>query len=1490
MKEISPTGNQEGITLRDIMKGQKNIMPDHFLALARAIAACVGDLHQQQRIHLDLRPESIRMASEECTWCRLHEGNTLKRLADGYERPTGSGLPESDLTYCSPENTGRMLRAVDERSDLYSLGVIFYEMLAGRPPFQANNPLEWVYMHLAQSPPPISGEASLPDGLEAVIMKLLEKNPDKRYQSAGFLLADLDKVGRHQDTLFIEPGVHGREYELSVLKQSFYSVCLGSTEMVFISGEAGIGKTSLMNEMFRKQHTPDFFYITGKFEQLSKEIPYHPIIQAFRGFMRHLLGERKDQSALWKRKLKKALGANAHVITEIIPEAGLILGEVPAVEKLPANESKKRFIYIFRKFVQALASKERPVVLFIDDLQWADHSSLHLIHALLSDPECQYFMFVCAYRHAEIEQRALPGYEPDGRVTEQAVIRHIHLSPLSLEQMNRIVMETLNSPAETTLPLTELLYHKSGGNPFHCKQILIRLQDTHTLLYDPVQRCWQWNLGPIIALEPSYAIQDLMAHKLQRLSSGAHDLARIAACVGGEFQAQFIARMVKGDPEPMAMQWTELEAEGLILQAGAGTFRFAHDHIQKMIYNSIDDHTKQALHVRIGNCIREAYAGFEESLFEAVNHLNRGSKTITGAQERLLLVRMNLDAGSRAKSSSASDVALGYFKCGAALLSPENWNTEFGLCFELYAQKAECEYLCGHTEQSNQDISFLLGCARSPVDRSRVQLIQIMQYINQGKYLKGTTLGLESLRAHQITIPPNPESFLIHTEGKRIERLLRNTYERIASLPEMSDPEQIAAMNLIAAIIPSTFFTNKQVYFLLMCKAIELALRYGNTPETAAVYSAYGMFLGTSLGQYDKGYAIAKAGVELAERYNMASSKSKTYTIFGGVLCQFAGNAREGDAYLARALRFGLDSGDYVFASYAIGAHVNSLYTRAPLSELAKAITDYMAVLDTTRDEFVRQNFYLYLQFILALQGRTAAPDSLDSEDFEEEAFLNRIHKEETSATTLFQYGAYKTQLCYLLGRYEEAARWARRAETHTAYAAHLPHMPECLFYESLAVLAARTPASGHFKADNSLVRKLRRFTDWAKWSPASYQARACLLQAEYARVSGEFQAAEALYDKAIREAREHGNLPVTSLAGELAANYYLKRDKRKSALFYLKIAVEGYRQWGVQIKSVQLEELLLQWQSQENAALAGGAVQTLLNRNTAETVDGAARHQGGPPSLDRVDLEAILATAQAITNQMDMDAMLGKIMNTIMKYAGAGKGALLTASNDTLLIQIYAEADEAQPVPGPLEMTDSSLLPEGIIRYVFRTQENVHYSAGEESWLIHNPYIAKHHPGSALCIPVTVHGTMLGVLYLENKLASGVFAHERMTVIRAMASHGLFMCVLESSPAFPTAAAGMEDHIQPLPGIMEEPLTDRELEVLALLSAGLSNKEIADHLVIAMNTVKVHVKNIFAKLKVNRRTKAVAQAKELKLLDQGSQPVLNRNFGENRNVLHTPG
>ncbi len=1459
------------ISLREYLSRSSGLDQGTFVQLACAIASIVKELHHRHIVHLDLRPDHILIHPDTLDVSLTGLGHAQHMVMDNPLRPDDLHFFTDRLPYISPEHTGRMPRQVDERSDLYALGVLFYEMLTGQLPYKAAEPLEWIHAHLAQAPLPLIHPSQTVDSTAiAIVMKLLEKNAENRYPDADALLADLSKIGEMYEPFRMKDVLYGREDEISLLSQAFQSTCFGSTEIVYVSGPAGIGKTSLLEEVFlrQKMHLRETFYITGKFEQISKESPYYPIIQAFRGLLRHLLGESSDRVEAWRRKLRDALSSNEAIIAAILPEVKLLIGDFAAAEELPPDEAKKRFIYAFRKFVQALASKEHPLVLFIDDLQWADTSSLQLIHSLLCDPESQYLMFVGAYRDTDPEPKKLPGYEEDGSVTEEVAVRHIPLRALTLEQMNPIVMDALHCDADEALPLTEVLYHKSGGNPFHLKQMFQRFQDDGLLRYSHEDRRWHWSLGQIIERQPFFTVHELMEHKLLRISGEAQELLRIAACTGSEFQASFIAKVSEQPVETVGSVLSSALDEGLIASSGPDRYRFLHDNFQKMLYNRMDDETRQRTHLSIGRWLRDLNGEQSEDFFTAVHHLNIGSGVIEDRQETVRLMEMNLVAGKRAKASTAFDIALVFFRKGAALLGAGDWDRHYALCFELHAERAECEYLSGNHEDTVQLVDQLLLQTRNPIERARVWMIRITQCINLGKYQEATVLGLQGLKEFRIDIAPAPSKAAVFSELLRVELWLRRHDKRLAFLPEMTDKERVAAIHMIFAIMASTFFTNKNVFFQLLCQAIRLLLKYGNTPFSAAIYSMYGMILGIALGRYEKGYEMAKVGLELSERYNVTSIKGITHMIFGGVLCQFVGSADEGDAYLEKALRFSMESGDYVYSSYSMGAHINSLYTRASLDTLSKKITEYLAVLAETKDEFVLQNFHLYRQFILALQGETAEPCSFNDQDFEEERFLEHIYSEETFSTTLFQYNTYKTQLCYFNAKFDEASQWAQQAEKFAAYATHLPHLPECLFYEALALLSD----PGILQSGNNKVKRVkqiaRQFKTWVRWSPDNFSSKLCLIEAEWAKVTGRYAAAEAMYDKAIREAKEQGNIQMESVACELAANYYASQGRVKIAFFYLQAAVEGYKQWGIRGKARLLEERLHTLRGTGKAESVLSDEQPFFSSSTAAEPappDRGIRQE--VQAAERMDLVAILKATQAIADKMDLDAVLVEIMSTLMKYAGAQKGALLTESHGELVIRVYAD-DEVNIFGALTPLEDNELLPSGIARYVSRTKESVHYTGTEDSWLLHNPYLLKHRPKSALCMPVTVHGASVGVLYLENTIMAGVFSPERISIFHAIAAQSLYICeLLRSLGQFgnePENGKGSPRTPHP----MEEPLTEREMEVLALLATGLTNKEIAEQLVVAVGTVKVHVKNIFTKLKVNRRTKAIAQAKELQLLD----------------------
>jgi DNA-binding CsgD family transcriptional regulator/tetratricopeptide (TPR) repeat protein len=1036
--------------------------------------------------------------------------------------------------------------------------------------------------------------------------------------------------------------------------------------------------------------------------------------------------------------------------------------------------------------------------------------------------------------------------------------------------LNRLAADTLGADEQQTKPLSTAIATRTGGNPFHFKQLLLRLRDERRLQFQLDKNMWQWQLDSIPVDEAEFEIGGLLEYRLGLLPQAALSLVEAASCIGFLFNTDLAAQVCGRSAEDQLTLWHSMEVEGLVVTQPDGSARFAHDSIQKLIYSRIGESKRRQLHLAIGRALSAGSedAGYgNERLFEQALHMNRGAELLRGDEERLSLAVLNLKAGNHALASSAYDAALGYFRHGSSLLEEQHWNNRFELCFELHARLAESAYLCGQAEDSLERIESLLARARNPIERSRIRMIRIMQLINQGKYAEGTALGLQSLAELGIRLSSDPGSLRLLTEKWKTNWMLLRSRKQLHLLPEMTDPQLSASLDQIAAIVPSSFFTDKKIFFLLTSRALRVSLRGGQSPLAAVAFSAYGMLAETAWRNHKQARRLGGLGIQLAESGGMASVSSMAFTMYSAVSSIFAGDARETDRYLPQAMRHGMNAGNYIFASYAMGGHVNSLYTRSSLSEMARVIAEYMTVLETTKDEFVQQNFYLYEQWIAALQGRTESPVSFNDGYFSEETFLARIGQEETAATTLYQYSTYKAQLFCLEGRYEEAEAWSVKAAPHEPYATHLPHMPECCFYEALSMIGSctaegRAPQRGKAARIRKLLHRFRRFADG---SETNFRARCTLLHAAYAEARGRIKDAERLYDTALREAYEYGDLRVKALGGELAGRFYERSGRDAAARHYNRIALEGYSEWELPGKIAQLNNK--QSGNRNEQKQQAGHDGLHVAQLTPVEASAATDKQKRPASDLEAELAAILRATRVITGRDSANAMLAELLTVIMTYAGAGKGALLSANDGDLRIQVYAEPDKAA-VAAERELQGSPLLPEGIVRYVYRTQETVAYNGEPDSWVTRNPYMALHRPQSMLCMPVKIHGTLLGVLFLENRLTTGVLDAAQTGVLLAMASQALMMCVLRHSSEEEAAAVNSDEEGTPeQTDALEEPLTERELEVLALLAAGLSNKEIAEQLVIAAGTVKVHVKHIFAKLKVNRRTKAIMTAKELKLL-----------------------
>ncbi|MGE5702440.1 MAG: AAA family ATPase, partial [Clostridia bacterium] len=1425
MSDIRKQSNESSSTemsLRSVIQSNEWDLPDK-LRIAAILAERVGDLHRKQLVLKSLQPDNIWVDDAKM---QVRIIPTKEQFGPDSNEQTSL---RTALPYLSPEMTGRLGRTVDYRTDLYSLGIILYEFLTGWLPFEANDPIEWTHAHIAKLPLPLTHfDPQLPVMVEKIVLKLLDKNVGDRYQSANGLKADLEyclsmlkergsisefPLGQKDSSRIFEivDGVYGRDQEISQVRDAFHWACLGSTELVFISGPAGIGKTALVQEIQRMLAREKGYFITGKFEQFNREVPYATVIGAFRELIQQILMESKERISRVKEQLHHTVGANLAMIVDVLPELKLVVGEVPPLELLSSAELQHRFLLAFRSFVQVFAKKEHPLLFFLDDLQWADTASLQMIHSFLTDPESGNLLIIGAFRDNEVNS-GHPLLLKLEEIKEAGVRVHsLPLMPLTMHDLNQMTAATLKCEESSSLELTEQLYQKTAGNPFFFKQLLQTVYVERMIAFDADRGMWKWDLAAIKRKKTTDDLLDFMVNKIRKLPERTQSVLSLAACLGSRFDLKLLADVQNSSVIQLEADLVTAVQEGFVIALDASTYSFLHDRIQQAAASLLDEDEKHRFHGNVGSYLLAKRVDGMVDLFDLVTHLNLG---VGYMEQPPQLVELNLEAGRKAKSSSAYDAAAIYFRAGASLLTAADWEMRFDLCFALCLERTECEYLNGQFEQAEQLAIDLIQRSRNRLDRAAACRVIATQYVNLGKYTEAITLGLRLLAEFDISIPLHPKKTDITKEMLLARWHIRNQADRLLTLPEMKDQDILAIIDLMATLAAPSFFSNKEVFIMLMSRSVRLTLKYGMSPVSATGCAAYAMFLGLVMGDYENGYRLGKIALQLSDRYNIGSVKCKTYVMFGSVISNWLKHFKEGEAYLEQALQFGLESGDYVFASYAMGGHINLLYVRKSLAELERWIAHYMEVLAETKDEFVIDNFVLYQQWIRAMRGETESLESFNTEQFREELFMQQVGNKEFIATTLFQFYTYKAQLHYLNGQYEQALEACKAAKPHTKYATHLPHLAECCFYESLAVAAVLQDGGerANLKLYRHLKRNLGRLQAWAKHAPDNYAHNVLLIEAEIARLSKNDSEAMKLYERAIQAAQKSDFIPIIGIAAERAASFYKEKEIASVAQLYADKAYTTYSQWGATVLAERVRRSFPRMETDAANQVASAAQE---NRSFAPYQPEPADPNNAEHAA--LDLATILKASQTVSEELDLQQLLARLMGLIIENAGAQHGCLVIEGKDGFVVEVAMGTVEGVRTES-VSLLQQPIAAESILRYVWRTAEvMILPDAQEEALVANDPYVLARHPRSILCTPVLVQGELKGILYLENNLTTHAFTEERLDVLQMLSAQVIYVKRLLHSFGDTTISVQSTEQT-PAEGLVE-PLTEREIEVLNLMA-----------------------------------------------------------------------
>ena len=1326
------------------------------LELCIQLAEGLHAMHVEHVVHGAIAPHAILYASASGAAKYFDLG-----ARDGSGAETAS---VQALAYMSPEQTGRVARRVDHRSDLYAIGALYFHIFCGRPPFPSSDPLELVHSHLARLPPdPRAIRPGLSESIAAIVLKLLAKQPEDRFQTARGLLWDLEEcrrrlasgeaaafgLGRNDapHLLRLPERLYGREQQLRELEAALQRARAGSTEVVLVSGYSGSGKSTFVERLRSSEAAKGGFFLAGKFEQLGSAVPYSALRQAFASLVEQVLGEADETVAKWREQLLHALSEQGQALIDVIPEVERLVGPQPPVEPLGPVEAQYRFTRIFRQFVQVFASSRRPFTLFLDDWQWADEASLRLLEALAASAEAQGLTLVAAYRDNEVDERH-PVTSVIARLrTAGVALTEIAIRALSVQDIALLLADAFGENPEAVAQLALELHRRTEGNPFFLRAFLLDLYESRVLAVSAAGT-WRWDLDRLARTPPPTSVVALMGNRLKRLPEQTREVLQVAACLGSVFDPAILARACALS-EAEVHQRIAPALEAGAINADGGVLRFLHDRVQEATHALIPGPSQAALQLSIGRRLLEGLGQPRqpERLVQCVLHLNQGRALIEDPDERRLLAALNLDAGRLARRSSAYAAAARHAGVGMELLRSEGWQSNYEIALGLYELRAECEYLTGNFDFAETLYPEALSHARTELDRIRILNVQKDQYELQGRYLDAIAVLRRGLARVGITFPDEPSALETALREELAQMPVNLRGRRIADLvdaPKLEDPLRVATLKMLMGMWPSCYVAGLQSLLAVVSVRIaNFSLLYGNCEISSAAYVNYSFVAGFITGDYEEAYEYGKAGMALAEQYPERSVRAWCCFLFGCGTLIWRRHLREGRPYLERAVELGIASGNIACASYAASYIVTDAFMQGrPLPEVVALYGQHFP--------FLRQNnpaIHLFGELgTLAVRELAGLPafDEANLEPYRGSPFFMAVHV----------FG--RLPGAYLFERMTDALPLAERALANVPQLlAGTFKVPETLFYAALTFCrAADDSADEEDRA--ALIRKTRglcrHLATLAKHCPQNLGHKVALVEAELARCEGRADEAARGYEHAARLASENGFLQDEALAYELATRYWHARGVRRLAAASLEAALGAYETWGAQGKAA--------WLARRFAELRPAAPWS--GRTSGSRVQG---FEGAP-----LDLLSVTKASQAISSEIDFDRLLERLIRIIGENAGARRAVLFLNEGDQLVKAAAADLSG----PGFVQLERQAMhradVAEGIVRHVAGLGQPVLLSdAAREGAFTGDPYIASHGVRSVLCLPLRHKDVITGVVYLENDLSSGAFTSERMAVLELL-------------------------------------------------------------------------------------------------------------------------
>ncbi len=1367
-----------------------------FLQVAGQLAAALAWIHHRGIVHKNVRPNAF-LIHPKSGEIKIWDFAIASRLP--YETATLAQPQEllGTLAYMAPEQTGRMNRGIDQRADLYALGVTFYELITGRLPFRSDEPLELVHAHIAQSPPPAREvEPSVQPVISGLVDKLLIKNVEDRYQTIRGVQVDLRRLsatyrktgrlpddfalGEHdrQGSFQLPDKLYGRELPTGILLEAFERSNAGSCQLVMISGNAGIGKSALVNQVHRPVFAHRGHFLRGKFDEYNRGVPFAALLRMVESLAHYvLLGTERELDG-WRERIQRRIGPALPVLVAAIPAIEAVVGKQPEPPALSAQETQNRAAHTLLRFLQVFAHREHPLVVFFDDLQWADSASLRLLQALVTDPGSRHLLVLGAYRDREI-----PPYHP--LIATIATLRgegvridEIHLSDLDVQHVTALLSDTLHlDPAELS-ELGREVHRRTRGNPFFVREYLRFLHQEGLISYARDSERWHWDLSLIEQASVPDNVVKLVLQELRKLSSSTQRVLKLAACIGSRFDSHHLAVICDQDVAAVAGELWEAVTRNLVVpldpsyrllesRARAGhadpvPFRFLHDRVREAAYSLIPSEELPPLRLWVG---RRMLADAQlrntvgDELFEIVNHLNAGVALIKKDAERRLLTRLNLDAGRRAKSTTAYEASGRYLSVGLTVLGQKPWQKEYALTADLHLERAECAYLCGEFELAESLFEILEAHVRSDIEKTRICISRVALEVTRGNDVRALEVGLRGLAVLGIDIPAREEELeraVLAARDKADRSLSGRSVADLLHAPVLRDPDRRAALELMTSLLAPANLTQPTLFALLVTEQVNISLEYGHSEESAYGYMIYGFQQSTILGRYRVGYEFGKLALELNDKFKTAEQSCRLHFVFGSYI-HFVTPLRTVWETLMHAYHDGLESGDYIHLSYAC-SHLLMLEISmgTSLSSVRQNADKFLSLMERTNVASSKAIQTICQQMAACLMGETHSPTSLGDSDFDEEKHLRMLEEARLGFATSW-YHAVKLHLLFLGGDYAAAMEVLRGGKI--AVDTWFYYITDVSFFACLTCMALHRSSETEERGELDVVFEQHRgrLASWAESCPENYRHKYLLVTAERAAVDGEIAVATNLYNRAITCAEDSGFSFHAALASERAAAFLLRERQAPIARLYLQRACDGYQRWG--------------------AVRKAGALRRGFPRLLTERLGAAALAQSGPGNTTRgvatstgLDLESVIKASQVFSAEVQLSQLLKQIMHIVVENAGAERAVLILERDGDLEV-----AARHSPGPGTtlcsLPLPDSGeIVPTALVRLVYHTGEPAVFGdASSERSLEREQYIRHRKPRSVLCLPIRRQGRSTGVLYLENNVASGVFTSERARVVEIL-------------------------------------------------------------------------------------------------------------------------